>query len=233
MIFDNSKDYKDTYGNVMQFQYVWRFVPYEAKEPKFRIALHITPLDKNYNFKSYKDFPELANLMRRVLDNGVSSRLVPAIIIYDFDSTNSDIIGFINKTKDILKEAGIKQGRYVDLYSGFPNIFYGEEYLSHTIGKADFSLTDVISTMTGKCDVREQFGSMPVVGPQKFDPLKDTDVSYIDELLQKEINKINSRVMNLKQVVKDTIKDKKVKNSLDNIYTTENDDNWSKFQGMF
>lgn len=229
------KIYKDTNGNEVQFQYTWRFVPYEAKSPKFRIALHITPVTLDYKLTSYRDVPELAELLRNELvsEYGVSSRLVPAIVIYEFDKEHADIIECVEKIKGILKDAGIRQGKYVDLYSGFPNIFYGEEYLAYTVGNDKFTLTDILKSMTGRSDVREQFGAMPVVGTQKFCEMEDTNIDYLEDLLKNEIGKLNTRVMNLRRVVKDTIKDRQVCKSVDNMYSTDKDDSWSKFQGMW
>ena len=229
------KTYKDINGNEVQFQYTWRFVPYETKSRKFRVALHITPITPDYKLTSYRDVPELANLLRTELvsEYGVSSRLVPAIVIYEFDKEHPDVLGCINKVKEILRNAGIKQSKYVDLYSGFPNIFYGEEYLAYTVGDNNFSLTDVLKSMTGRSDVREQFGAMPVVGTQKFCELEDTNIDYLEDLLKNEINKLNTRVMNLRHVVKDTIRDRQVHKSLDNMYSTDKDDTWSKFQEMW
>lgn len=219
----------------VQFQYVWRFVPYEANSPKFRIALHITTVDTDYVMKSYKDFPDLVKVMNSILKVGycVSSRLVPAIVIFEFDKEHNNIIDCINKVKLILKVAGIRSGKYVDLYSGFPNIFYGEEYLGYTVGTCNGSLTDIIAAMTGKCDIREQFGRMPVVGDQKFCEMEDTNMDYLSDLLSNELNRLNVRVMNLKCVVKDAVQERRVKTSLDNMYSTDKDDSWSKFQGMW
>lgn len=226
--------YKDINNNEVEFKYTWRFVPYDTKSPKFRLALHITP-STLYEFKTYKDFPELEKVISKILKvgRGVSSKLVPAIIMYEFDKKHSDVIETIENVKKVLKEAGIQQGKYVDLYSGFPNIFYGEEYLAHTVGSCKASLTDIISAMVGKVDVREQFGTMPVVGTQKFDEFTDTDTEYLGALLEREANKLKVRTMKLKSVVKEIIQARQVQESLDNMYTTENSDSWNSFQGMF
>lgn len=226
--------YKDINNNETEFKYTWRFVPYDTKSPKFRLALHITPTSI-YEFKTYKDFPELEKVISRILKlgRGVSSKLVPAIVLYEFDKEHNDIIDTINEVKEILNEAGIQQGKYVDLYSGFPNIFYGEEYLSHTVGCYKATLTDIISAMVGKVDVREQFGTMPVVGTQKFDEYADTDTEYLSTLLEREANRLKVRTMRLKSVVKDVIQSRHVQESLNNMYSTDKGDSWSNFQGMF
>lgn len=229
------KTYIDNKGNEVQFQYVWRFVPYEASDSKFRIALHITPITDGYEFSSYRDVPELAELLRKTLVNehGVQSRLVPAIVIYEFDEEHNDIVGFLRKAIRLLKEAGIKPNSYIDLYSGFPNIVYGEAYLEYTVSNSEASLTDIIKVMNGGRDVKEQFGTMPIVGPQSFDCDKDTDMDYLEDLLAKEFASINNRIMKLRGVVRDTMKDAHIQKSVNNLYTTENSDNYNKFQGMW
>ena len=227
--------FKDDSGNEVQFQYVWRFVSYDAKSPKFRIALHVTPANIEYEYKTYKEFPELVNLVHGIVENchGVVIKSNSVIIGFGFDKEHNDVLERIEKVNSILQNAGVASSKYVDMFSGFPSITYGEAYLHYTTGRNDLSIADILEAISGNLNLREQFGTMPINSSQEFDPGKDTDIEYLGDLLEQEISKLSKKVLDLRPLIKNAIQEALVQNSLDNIPSTEDSDSWNNFQGCW
>lgn len=207
-----------------EFSYYWSFCSYERGEGYVKLVLTVDlegyTEDSISEFKDYSDYPELAAILESIIvrHEGVILPELPAAFGFCFYK-KSDMFNFIQEVSKIMSNAGVGPFNGIDRCSAFPSAEYATDMLTYLF-KEDCSLKEVEEHMLASAGMYGSyneicgFTELPVTSCQKFDLLKDTDVSKFfkewDEYLTKYYNEHEDRPVstklnrNLKKLQKQT-----------------------------
>lgn len=228
-----------------EFSYYWAFCSYEHGEGYVKLVLNIDlegyTDDSIKDFTSYLNYPQLASILEKIVKdyNGFILTDSAAAFGFTFSKKNS-MFNFIKDVANRMTMEGIGPFNGIDRCSAFPSIEYATDMLTYLFNE-DCSLLEVeehmlaSAGMYGRYDELCGFTELPCCTSQKFDLLKDTDVSDFlkawDEYLVQynkehaEIqlpNKVSNELKRIQKCSKPSIP-----------LTSEVSENYKNFQSMW
>lgn len=229
-------------------RYAWIVEPYKKDEPQFTLALHVMPVRVLGDGETYRDFPEITEVINSQIINGTnitenedSSSMK---IVFDKSATDKTIADTITNATSILEDAGVTFTGVILLYKGFPDLTYGQAYLEHTTSVEELTIMELVKLMSNNntFTIERLAAETPLSSNQKFDPALDTDLNYVDDIIAGEINKINERLersnkcldalidcLHKSQAVIQAFEQEAVRRSTET-YSSENSSEYSDFQ---
>ena len=170
-----------------EFSYYWAFCSYERGEGYVKLVLNIDlegyTEDSLSDFKNYLDYPNLAKVVESIVKDydGVILTDNPASFGFAFCKKDK-MFEFISDVAKRMNYEGIGPFNGIDRCSAFPSVEYATDMLTYLFNE-DCSLPEVedhmlaSAGMTGTYDEICGFTELPCTSEQKFDLMKDTDVS--------------------------------------------------------
>ena len=238
------KEFENTHSNTKDtLRFAWLFVPYNASDRKFKLALHILPVKIVEPTFSYKQYPEVDKFVNENILPKYPCKVAESYsgLEFSFDKSHNDkaIADTICQVQGKLEEFGILHSGIVMAYKGVPDLTYGQAYLEYTTSATSTNILGIIDLLSAGDEVaiRKASQDVPVTSEQKFDPEKDTDMSLADTVIFKKITELTNRlrfVNDVTSVIEKAFKDVKESaiplNTPKETYSSENSDEYSDFQ---
>ena len=171
-----------------EFSYYWAFCSYDIGDSYVKLVLNIDlegyTEDDIANFKNYADYPKLAKILEDIVVDYEGQILTdnPASFGFAFEH-KKDMFDFISDVAKRMNVNGIGPFNGIDRCSAFPSAEYATDMFTYLFNE-DCSILEVEEHMAKAAGVPKNFyeevcgfTQLPVKSEQKFDVLKNTDVS--------------------------------------------------------
>ena len=228
-----------------EFSYFWSYWPYNVGDTKvslsFNIDLEGYTDDAIANFDSYIDYPDLAGIIERiVLEEG--GLVLPAKASFKFCFTDKKtMLNFIHKVNKTLRSKGIIPYEKIDRCSAFPSATYATNFFPFVFGES-CSIAEIDEAMMDGANKGLfnkawgdlcNFTDLPCDSKEKFDPMKNTDVTGFldnwDKHIKDVIKKHSEYPDKLNLAITTYERDKRM-----GVTEVENiSDRYNSFQGMW
>lgn len=212
---DKFKIYKNKTKSVV-FKYEWIFCEYQVGERYLKIMLSIQPIkaaDKGFDEEgSPVMFPELEQVVLKLMAKYAGIPMEKGLSTIGFCFSEYDmLLEFINTVSATMRVNGIVASPSITRYLAFSSYSYANDMLQY-IFQAPITLNDIERHM--KCCAKlnienydeSVLGTFALESEQTFDPNKELDFTFYDNLIKEMIDHNLDKLGKLGDTLKSRLK---------------------------
>lgn len=179
-------------GKDITFKYNWVYLPYQAGDNAFRLAIDIVNASQEmFGAGNARTIPELSELVQEIIKKyGCIEETSANLVCLFFAFSEYDmLLECITTVSQAMARYGVAADTQISRLTGMPSYEYGNEVMQY-IFNAPVTMRDLENHMkySAKLDIDEYtemiFGSCPLTSDVKFDPSKSLGNNYLFNQLE-------------------------------------------------